>query len=255
MFILSLTVIFSNVEQDKRRRITSSSHRDVYSIKNKIFGSRNNQQSSSFPSTENQPQYVPGEILVGFKETLSDFDADYLIGDYLYKRFGRLDSSWGISRKTVGNLHRIRFPENLSVEQMIQVMERNPYVKYVEPNNIGQIPELPIKYGDYPYNELYRTRCRSLKEIRDEGTYTDSEQAPRAGSESRFYKTLKKKDKQQHKNTNRETNMIRADNDKRKIQSSDKKPIIRYRTKIYKYRDSKGRLVLTNCYFNKRNNK
>ena len=253
IFILSLTGIFSNAEQDKRKRMTGSSHRDAYSLKNKIFGSRNNQQSYSFPSIENQPQYVLGEILVGFKGPLSDFDAAYLIGDYLYKRFGRLDSNWDISKTSANNLHRLRFPENLSVEQMIQIIERNPYVHSAEPNNIGQIPELPIKYGDYPYNELYRTRCRSLKEIRDEGTYTDSEQAPKTGSESRFYKTLKKKDKQQHKDTYGDTNLVGTDNNTKKIQPFYNKQNARLRAKIYKYRDRKGRLVITNCYPDKRN--
>jgi hypothetical protein len=243
VFILSLTVIFNNAEQDKRRKVNNSSYRDIYSLKNKIlndkfFGPRNIQPLYSPPKKDNMPEYVPGEIVIEFKMPLSDFDADYLIGDYLYKRFGRLDSNLSVPRRKGNNQYRIGLPENCSVEHMVQVIERSPYVEYAEPNNIVQLYDALRGDDKRQFLEALRNEDTLHEDIPGEAYLVPA--ASNVGQEA-------------VKKYNEIPPYPETDNHIRKIQSSDKKPIIRSKAKIYKFRDSEGRLVITNDYLYKSN--
>ncbi len=273
VFILSSTAIFSNAEQGKRRRITTADHQDIYS-KNK-FRSRRlryNQQPHLFPSRDNRPRYVPGEIIVKFNMPLSDFEVANLIGEYQNKKIGDWRSSWPSARRMLNGSYVIRFPENCSVEQMVQVLKRNPYVKYAEPNFIAyitayrstqMIPNPPWEYG----------KPKPISEVGGESFSMGIELTPRVGDTKRFPKALKKED-MLPKDIHGETNLVldaynvgqeavkkyngiqpypETNDNMRETQSSDNKPIIRSKAKIYKYRNSEGRLVITNYYLYKSN--
>jgi len=257
IFILYLTVIFSSAEQDKRIRIINRSLKDSYSIKDYFSP---------------QQRYVPGEIIVKFKIPLSDFELANLFDEYQPQKLGY----WPSSRRLGDNRYLIRFPENYSVEQMVQGFEQNPYVKYAEPNFIGHLLEMPNKPGEYFLKKLHSFKRKRIKEVRRKGLHKDIEKTLRTGGERRSHEALKKEDILLLKDIHGETNLVldaynasqeaikkyngippypETDNYTRKIQSSDNKLIIRSKAKIYKYRDSEGRLVITNYYLYKSNTK
>jgi hypothetical protein len=153
--VLCLTVIFINAEQDKQRRITTLSLKDIYSIKN------------NFPQ---QQRYVSGEIIVKFKMPLSDFEVAYLFGEFQPKIIGA-------SRMLDGS-YVIRFPENYSTAQMIQVFERNPYVKYAEPNVIVLIPEFPSEPNKSSLRKFHHIKRNTIKGVRRKGFHKNIEKMP-----------------------------------------------------------------------------
>jgi hypothetical protein len=136
--------------------------------------------------------------------------------------------------KVMDNPFLIMFPDNRSAE----------------PNDTVRIPERPDDFGNYSFERPHRER-----------------------DTKRFPKALNKEDIW-HKDTDGETNQVltapnsgrkavNKDNgtppypgtndNMRETQSSDNKPIIRSKAKIYTYRDSEGRLVITNYYRSKSN--
>jgi hypothetical protein len=238
IFILYLTAIFSNAEQDKRKRSPNSTHRDIYS-KSKVHTRRigYNQQPSSRVLPPKQRYSIPvrdnflrldPDIIVKLKMPLSDFEKAYLFSEYLSKEESRM-----------------RMGESRSVESMIQIIERNPYVDYAEPNHTARIPEKPDDFGNYSFERPHRVR-----------------------STRRFPEALKKED-MLHKDIHGKTNLVlpatnagreavkkynrippypETNDNMRETQSSDTKRILRSKAKIYTYRDSEGRLVITNYY-------
>ncbi|MGB6867730.1 MAG: hypothetical protein WBE11_18760 [Candidatus Aminicenantaceae bacterium] len=222
IFILNLTVIFSGAEQDKLiRKVTNRSIKDINSIKEYFLP---------------QQQYAPGESIVRFKVPLSDFEVAYLIGEFQLKIIG--------ASRMANGCYLIRFQENCSVEHMVQALERNPYVEYAELNGIGHITANSstqmIPNPSWEYGKL-----KPIKEVRAEGLHTDIEKAPSADGARQSYQALKKEDMLQ-KGIHSET---------KKTQSSDNKSSIRSKAKIYKYRYSEGRLVITNYSLSKSDTK
>lgn len=232
IFILSLTVIFGNVEQDKRIRITNSSHRDNYALKNKII------KDKMFGSRDNQPQYVPGEIIVKFEMPLSDFEIAYIFGEYLPQIIG--------GERTYSNHYRVKIPENCSVEKMVQVLEQNPFVEYAELNGFGHITERANEFGNYIPERPLRVHNKSQFL---EAPESDDMQHKDIHIETNMVATAYNAGQEAIKKYNGIPSYSEADNNKRKIQPSDKQPVIRSKAKIYKFRDSEGRLVITNLLF------
>ncbi len=255
IFILYLIVISSSAEQVKQGKIASPSLKDIYSIK------------TCFPP---QQQFVPGEFIVKFKVPISDFEMAYLISKYQSQKIGDWRSSWSSARRISNGTYVIRFPEDCSVEQMIEIFERNPYVEYAEPNFIFytcayhssmKIPTAPWKYG----------KLKSISEAQREDMLVGNKTTNGAGGTMRFPEA-RKKENMQHKDIPRKENLVLPANkaglkavnkdngiqpypgtndNMRESQSSDNKRIIRSKTKIYTYRDSEGKLVITNYYLSK----
>ncbi|MGD8538937.1 MAG: hypothetical protein PVI66_09485 [Candidatus Aminicenantes bacterium] len=256
IFILYLIVIFSSAEQVKRGKIASHSLKDIYSIK----------------TYSPLQQLAPGEIIVKFKMPISDFEMAYLISKYQSQKIGDWRSSWPSARRISNGTYVIRFPEDCSVEQMIGVFEQNPYVEYAEPNFIvyaiaynssKKIPRAPWKYG----------QLKPIREAQGEDLLVGIESTNRAGGTMRFSEA-RKKENMQHKGIHGKEDLVLSTskaslkavnkdngiqphpgtNDNMRVtQPSDKKRIIRSKTKIYTYRDSEGKLVVTNYYLSKSN--
>lgn len=255
IFFLFSTAIFSSVEQHKQIRITNRPLKDLYSIENYFH--------------PDQP-YVPGEIVVKFEIPLSDFEVCYLVDKYLSKKMGDLHSSWPDARRLANGCFLIRFPENCRVEQMVQAFERNPYVEYAEPNSIFHITE--DRSTQRIPNPPWRNRIPNLiKKIREDNSLTGMESTSNPGNKTRFPEASKKENIPR-KVPHIETNLVRADtrtgrevaqkengtppypetaDNVREAQSFDNKLIIRSKAKIYTYRDSEGRLVVTNYFHSK----
>jgi len=261
-FILYLIVIFSSAEQADVRIITDCSFKDTFSIKDYFLP---------------QQRYVPGEIVVKFKRPLSDYELSNLLDKYWPPEAGDWRTNWPSAKGCANNRYLIRFPENYSVERMIQFFERNPCVEYAEPNQIVYALGMPNDPGAYFLEKLHSTEIKRIKEILRKGLHQDIEKTPEAGGERRSHEVLKKEDmlpmpkivhgeknlvldadkasQEAVKKYNRIPPYPETDNYTRKIQSSDNKMIIRSKAKIYKYRNSEGRLVITNYYLCKSNTK
>ncbi len=82
-----------------------------------------------------RPAYVSGELLVKYRPSLSDAAALYY------------QTHWGVSSvrrfKTIG-VHHIRLPEDMTVEEALEVYRSDPGVEYAEPNYIRRACLMPI---------------------------------------------------------------------------------------------------------------
>jgi subtilisin family serine protease len=89
------------------------------------------------------PLYRPDEVLVKFKPTLSAQTIKTTIAAYQGKELKR------ISRI---NVYKIQIQNNLSVEETLFALKRNPDVEYAEPNYIAYMAETPNdSLFDYQY--------------------------------------------------------------------------------------------------------
>ena len=260
IFILYLTVIFSSAEQPRESRITNRPLKDLYSKKN------------YFPL---QQQYVPGEIIIKFKMPISDFEIANLFGEYQSQKIGDWRSSWPSTRRMLNGSYVIRLLENGSEEQMDKVFEQNPYVEYTEPNGIAYITT--YRSAQRILNSPWEPgKLRPIKAIQGEDLPAGIESTHRADRTSQFSETLNK-EIMLHKNAGGETGQVltasnsgrmavnkdngiqsypESTDNKKETQSFDNKLILRSKTKIYTYRDSEGRLVVTNyCRYKNKTNK
>jgi len=89
------------------------------------------------------PHYVPDQVLVKFKPTLSEQMIKATIKAYRsreLKRIPRID------------IYKLQIPENISLEEMLFMLRRNPDVEYAEPNYIAYITVTPNDtLFDYQY--------------------------------------------------------------------------------------------------------
>jgi hypothetical protein len=249
-------VIFSSAEQARRGRSTNRSLKDIHSIRNYLP----------------PQQCVPDRIILKFKMPVSDFEMADLIDKYLSQKIGDGRSCWPSVRRMLNGSCAIKLPEDCSVEQMVEVLEQNPYVEYAEPDHIGyiiashstkRIPNPPGKHG----------KLKPIKGAQGEDLFMGVESTHRAGGTMRPPEA-QKKENMQHKDVHGKKNLAlparkaglktvnkdsgiqphhETDDNLRGIQSSDNERIIRPKTKIYTYRDSEGKLVITNYYFSKSN--
>ncbi len=79
-------------------------------------------------------RYVPGEVLVKFKPSLSRTSIEIFTQAY------QVDTIEKIQKYGV---YKLMVPEYLSVEETIRVMEKNPDVEYVHPNYIVYVTAVP----------------------------------------------------------------------------------------------------------------
>jgi subtilisin family serine protease len=88
----------------------------------------------SLPFRYEGPQYVPDEILVKFKPTLSEQTIKATITAYQSKKLKR------ISRIDV---YKIQIQKSTTLEETLYALRRNPDVEYAEPNYITYVAETP----------------------------------------------------------------------------------------------------------------
>ncbi len=84
------------------------------------------------PHFFSEKRYAPDQVLVKFKPTLSEEMRESTVAAYQsrkIKRIPRLD------------IYQIQIPEDLSVEEMLSLLERNPDVEYAEPNYFRYIAQ------------------------------------------------------------------------------------------------------------------
>jgi hypothetical protein len=230
IFILNLTLIFSSAEQDKLiRKVTDLSLKDIYSIK------------EYFPPKQ---QYVPSEIVVKFNPTLSDYEIAQII-DTISSSHNQTHLEQNIERTGRDNVFRISIPENSSWEGMIDIFNRNPDVEYAEPNYIVRIQVPNNEHHEYFPKKIHPIKSKHIIKVLGKGLHKHIEIAPRAGGARQSYEALDKEEMLQ-KDVHGKT---------KKTQTSDNKSNIRSIAKIYKYRDSEGRLVITNYSLSKSNAK
>jgi len=89
--------------------------------------------------------YVPDEVLVKFKPSLSITSIKIIINAYQAKTIKKLRRS---------NVFQLQIPKNLTVEEMLLALERNPDVEYACPNHIVYITavrEPNDTFFDYQY--------------------------------------------------------------------------------------------------------
>lgn len=80
------------------------------------------------------PPYRPDEVLVKFKPTLSEQTIKATIAAYQCKRIKRIPRI---------NVYKIQIQNNLSVEETLYALRRNPDVEYAEPNYIAYAAVAP----------------------------------------------------------------------------------------------------------------
>lgn len=89
------------------------------------------------------PRYAPGEVLVKFKPDVTELRVAATIAAYgsrTVKRIPRID------------VHKIRIPEGVAVEQMVYILNQNPDVVYAEPDYIARLAATPNDtYFQYQY--------------------------------------------------------------------------------------------------------
>jgi thermitase len=90
-------------------------------------------------------RYVPGEVLVKFKPSLSTNSIEITINAYQAKTIKKMRRS---------NVYQLQIPESLTVEEMVWALERNPDVECACPNYIVYITavrEPNDTFFDYQY--------------------------------------------------------------------------------------------------------
>ena len=86
------------------------------------------------PFSYEGPPYRPDEVLVKFKPTLSEQTIKATIAAYQCKRIKRIPRI---------NVYKIQIQNNLTVEETLYALRRNPDVEYAEPNYIAYATETP----------------------------------------------------------------------------------------------------------------
>jgi hypothetical protein len=194
-----------------------------------------NQPPYIIPPIDKKPQYAPGEVVVRFKIPVSEFEAAYLLGEFQPKLIG--------SENTLSGSYILRFPENADVERLSQFIEQNPYVESAGPNTYANLIKIPVDFSNNSMEMLRRMldldqilEAPSNAVVRSTEKKEETDQVSVAAEHSR----------EAEKIYNEIPHDPERDSKSKKIHTSDPKRIIRSKVKIYSYRDSEGRLVLTN---------
>ncbi len=99
-----------------------------------FYQDRNNSINEGNPFRSNGMQYVPDQVLVKFKPSLSEEMREATVVAYQSRKIRR------IPRIDIYQLHT---PENVSVEEMLYLLEQNPDVEYAVPNHIRHLAITP----------------------------------------------------------------------------------------------------------------
>lgn len=89
------------------------------------------------------PHYVPDQVLVKFKPTLSEQMVTATIKAYQSRELKRIPKI---------DIYQIQIPEGTTVEEMLYVLKRNPDVEYAEPNYLRYLTITP---NDTLFSEQY----------------------------------------------------------------------------------------------------
>jgi len=89
------------------------------------------------------PRYRPDEVLVKFKPTISGQMIDATIEAYQSRKLRRI--------QRIG-IYQIQIPEDVTVEEMLYILKRNPDVEYAEPNYLRYLTITP---NDTLFSEQY----------------------------------------------------------------------------------------------------
>jgi subtilisin family serine protease len=119
----------------------------VFALLSLLFFSLNFQKSSSqvlltplplvhngFPEISRGISYAPDRILVKFKPSLPAGAAEVMIAAYQSPRWERIPR--------IG-VYKLQTPENVSAEEMVAALERNPAVEYAELDYVASIALTP----------------------------------------------------------------------------------------------------------------
>ncbi len=90
-------------------------------------------ENSNPTGTTNQPNFVPGELLVQFRSNSVDEDEIRVLGKIKGEVLERIRTHLMISEGR-GNLVRVRFQPDLSQHVAIRLLKNDPVVEFAEPN-------------------------------------------------------------------------------------------------------------------------
>ncbi len=93
-----------------------------------------NQINKGQPFRYEGPQYAQDEILVKFKPTLSEQTIEATIAAYQSKKLKRIPRI---------DVYKIQIKKNMTLEETLYALRRNPDVEYAEPNYIAYVTETP----------------------------------------------------------------------------------------------------------------
>lgn len=109
----------------------------------RFFRPRIQSINKGLPFQLKEKQYVPDQILIKFKPTLSELLIEITLAAYQTKKINRIPRL---------NIYQLQIPRDLTVEEMVYIMNQNPDVEYAEPNYIVYIAETPNDfYFQYQY--------------------------------------------------------------------------------------------------------
>jgi len=90
--------------------------------------------------------YAPDQVLVKFKSTLSEQMIKATIEAYQSRKLKRIPR--------IG-IYQIQIPEDVTLEEMLFMLRRNPDVEYAEPNYIAYLAAIPEEPNDLFFSEQY----------------------------------------------------------------------------------------------------
>ncbi|UCE21699.1 MAG: S8 family serine peptidase [Candidatus Aminicenantes bacterium] len=120
--------------------------KDSFSYQNRI-----NNLNEGNPLRSNGVQYVPDQVLVKFKSSLSEEIREATVAAYQARKIRRIPRI---------DIYQIQTPENVSVEEMLYLLEQNPDVEYAAPNHLRHLaitPNDPLfgqQYALYNPNQI-----------------------------------------------------------------------------------------------------
>ena len=99
-----------------------------------FYQDRINSINEGNPFRSNGMQYVPDQVLVKFKPSLSEEMREATVVAYQSRKIRRIPRI---------DIYQIHTPENVSVEEMLYLLEQNPDVEYAVPNHIRHLAITP----------------------------------------------------------------------------------------------------------------
>jgi hypothetical protein len=84
------------------------------------------------PHQFSERRFAPDQVLVKFKSTLSEEMRETTVAAYQSRKIKRIPRV---------DIYQLQIPEDLSVEEMLSLLERNPDVEYAEPNYFRHIAQ------------------------------------------------------------------------------------------------------------------
>ena len=86
------------------------------------------------PYRAGKQRYVPGQVLVKFKSTVSEQMSEIAINSYQARKLKRIPGL---------DIYQLQIPEYMSVEEMVYLLRQNPDIELAGPNTIRYISRTP----------------------------------------------------------------------------------------------------------------